>query len=116
MTPPSRTDNRKLINRPTPGPIVRVSPNLLAFNDPTLLPTVYNRHAEKTPFYNSGMTGETRPLLQIQGDREHAAKVKILGPTVSSITQSCHLSPLTIQYSTRLDMFDNWNRVWTCVL
>ena len=64
------------------GPVVRMSPNLLCFNDPTRLPEVYHRHSEKTPFYSPGMAGEKRPLLQIQGDLEHAAQLKIIGPTV----------------------------------
>lgn len=64
------------------GSVIRVSPNLLCFSDPTLLPSVYHRHSEKTPFYSPGMAGEKRPLLQIQGDVEHAASLKILSPTV----------------------------------
>ena len=64
------------------GSIIRVSPNLLCFSEPTLLPSVYHRHSEKTPFYTPGMAGEERPLLQIRGDVEHAANLKILSPTV----------------------------------
>ena len=72
----------QLINPSSLGSVIRVSPNLLCFSDPTLLPSVYHRHSEKTPFYSPGMAGEERPLLQIQGDVEHAANLKILSPTV----------------------------------
>jgi len=64
------------------GPIVRVCPNLLSFSDATMLPAVYHRNAEKTPFYSTGLAGEVAPLLQIQGHREHAAKLKSLSATV----------------------------------
>lgn len=72
----------QLTNPSSLGSVIRVSPNLLCFSDPTLLPSVYHRHSEKTPFYSPGMAGEKRPLLQIQGDVEHAASLKILSPTV----------------------------------
>ena len=66
------------------GPFVRVAPNVVSFNDPTLLPLVYHKHAEKTPFYSTGMAGEEAPLLQTEDDSEHAEKMRILGPTVGA--------------------------------
>ena len=62
-----------------------MSPNLLCFSDPTLLPEIYHRYSEKTAFYHPGIAGEERPLLQTRGPLEHAAKVKILSPTVGLI-------------------------------
>ena len=62
---------------------MRVSPNLLCFSDPALLPEVYHRHADKTPFYSTGMVGEEPPLLQLQADADHASKLKVIGPSVS---------------------------------
>ena len=67
------------------GSIVRIGPNQLSFDDPKLIPLVYNREAEKTPFYSTGLAGEVAPLLQIQGHREHAAKLKTLSATVGLI-------------------------------
>ena len=72
----------QLTNLSPTGSVIRISPNLLSFSDPTLLPGVYHRHSEKTAFYSPGMAGEERPLLQIQGDVEHAANLKILSPMV----------------------------------
>lgn len=71
-----------MLNTNLPGPNIRQAPNLLCFSDPTLLPDIYHRHAEKTPFYSTGMAGEVPPLLQTQNDMEHAAKLKTLSPTV----------------------------------
>jgi hypothetical protein len=62
-----------------------MSPNLLCFSNPALLPEVYQRHANKAPFYTPGIAGEERPLLQIQVDTERAAKLKILSPTVGAM-------------------------------
>ena len=64
------------------GPVLRLAPNLLSFTDPCLLPIVYHRAAEKTPFYSTGLAGDIAPLLQIQSHGEHATKQKILAPTV----------------------------------
>ncbi len=63
------------------GNIVRISPNLLSFSNPVLLPEIYHRHVEKTPFYSTAVTGDTTPLLLAQSDAEHTNKVKMLSPT-----------------------------------
>ena len=65
------------------GHVVRLGPNLLSFDDPTLLPKVYHTAAEKTPFYSTGLVGEKAPLLQIQSHDAHKAQLKALAPTVS---------------------------------
>lgn len=64
------------------GPVVRVAPNLLAFNDPGLLPKVYHRHADKTDFYSTGILGRIAPPFQTQNHQEHAAKRKRIAPSV----------------------------------
>ena len=95
----------QLKNSSSLGSVIRVSPNLLCFSDPTLLPSVHHRHSEKTHFYSPGMAGEERPLLQIQGDVEHAANLKILSPTVDLryIEQAI---PADTRVSIQWDTFD----------
>jgi cytochrome P450 len=58
------------------GPVVRVAPNMLVFNDPKLVPVVYHRNADKSDFYSPGVLGRTRPPFQTQDHKEHAAKRK----------------------------------------
>ena len=74
---------QRLSGLPDQGPILRIAPNLLSFSEPSLLPQVYHRAAEKTPFYSTGLAGEIAPLLQIQSHGQHAMKKKVLAPTVS---------------------------------
>ena len=69
------------------GPFVRLGPNLLSFNDPELLPTIYHRQAEKTRFYSTGLAGEFAPLLQIQSHHEHSLKLKSVSYVVSTALQ-----------------------------
>ena len=78
-----------------------MAPNLLSIADPVLLNEVYHRHADKTPFYSTGMAGPEAPLLQTQDDSLHAAKLKSLGPTVNYSSKFCGQSPLKIKYSLR---------------
>ena len=65
------------------GPVVRVAPNLLAFNDPELLPKVYHRYVDKTDFYSTGILGEPAPPFQTQAHVEHAVKRKRIASSVS---------------------------------
>ncbi|KAL8897227.1 MAG: hypothetical protein Q9192_002681 [Flavoplaca navasiana] len=81
------------------GSVIRISPNLLSFSDPTLLPEIYHRHVEKTPFYSTAVTGETPPLVLAQSESEHTTKVKMLNPTVRP-----HLGGLEL--SLTLPVFD----------
>ncbi|MCJ1424479.1 hypothetical protein MMC29_002367 [Sticta canariensis] len=58
------------------GPVVRLAPNLLAFNDPKLLPIVYHKNVDKTDFYSTGILGEIAPPFQTLNHKEHAEKKK----------------------------------------
>lgn len=66
------------------GPIVRIFPNLLCFSEPTLLPDIYNRYSNKTPFHSPAMAGEEPPFLQCRTFADHASKLKVIGPIVSA--------------------------------
>lgn len=61
---------------------------------------VYHRTAEKTPFYSTGLAGDTAPLLQIQRHSAQAAKLKVLGPTVMS-RRPLYSETDRLKYSTR---------------
>ncbi|KAK1634586.1 cytochrome P450 monooxygenase [Colletotrichum phormii] len=58
------------------GPVVRAAPNLLAVNDPRLLPAIYHRRANKTDVYTPGVLGDLAPPFQELDWREHARKRK----------------------------------------
>ena len=58
------------------GPVMRVAPNLLVFNDPKLLPQVYHRKADKTDTYSAAILGEITPPFQTQRHDQHAVKRK----------------------------------------
>ena len=62
---------------------MRVAPNLLAFDDPRLLPEVYHRHVDKTDFYSTGILGEIAPPFQTLKHEDHAAKRKRVAPSFS---------------------------------
>ena len=65
------------------GPVIRVTPNLLTFNDPKLLPTVYHRIVDKTDMYKVGALGDLAPPFQTMEYEEHAAKRKRIASSVS---------------------------------
>ncbi|KAJ2996755.1 hypothetical protein NUW58_g869 [Xylaria curta] len=54
----------------------RAAPNLLAVNDPRLLPQIYHRRANKTDVYTAGVLGELAPPFQTLDWREYAQKRK----------------------------------------
>lgn len=58
------------------GPVVRAAPNLLAVNDPRLLPVIYHRRANKTDVYTTGVLGDLAPPFQTIDWKEHARKRK----------------------------------------
>ncbi|CAG8977287.1 hypothetical protein HYALB_00012979 [Hymenoscyphus albidus] len=65
------------------GPVVRLSPNLLSFCDPKLLPVVYHRYADKPQFYGSWMFGHTEAMFQSLKHQDHYAKKKLVAPSCS---------------------------------
>lgn len=64
------------------GPVIRVSPNLLAVDDPLLLPQIYHRRVDKTDVYTVGVLGELAPPFQTIKHEEHAAKRKRVANSV----------------------------------
>ena len=65
------------------GPVVRLTPNLLTVSDPSMIMELYQSHTDKTSFYCPGIMGESPPLLQMQSEKEHNARLKTLAPSVS---------------------------------
>ena len=67
------------------GPVVRVGPNLLAVNDPLLLPQIYHRRVDKTDMYTTGVLGDLAPPFQTLKHEEHAAKRKRVANSVGGV-------------------------------
>lgn len=67
------------------GPVVRAGPNLLAVNDPLLLPVIYHRRANKTDVYTPGVLGKLAPPFQTLEHSEHAMKRKRVASSVSAL-------------------------------
>ena len=67
------------------GTVVRLAPNLLSKSDPQMLPKVYHRSADKSEFYIRGVTDERAPTVQTLGHQEHAARRKIIAPSVCTV-------------------------------
>ena len=64
------------------GPVIRVAPNLLTFNNPKILPNVYHRRVDKTDMYTVGALGDLAPPFQTMKNEEHAAKWKRIACSV----------------------------------
>lgn len=67
------------------GPVVRVTPTLMIVNDPTRLPDIYHRQANKSKFYLNGMFGKTESVFNIRDWRQHAHFRKFVAGPVSDI-------------------------------
>ncbi|KAI4152527.1 MAG: hypothetical protein L6R39_001786 [Caloplaca ligustica] len=80
------------------GPVVRAAPNLLAVNDPLLLPKIYHRKVDKTDVYTTGVLGELAPPFQTIKHEEHAAKRK----RVANSFTLTNLKPLESQVDARI--------------
>lgn len=82
------------------GPVVRAAPNLLAVNDPKLLPTIYHRRVDKTDVYTVGVLGEIAPPFQTLKHEAHAAKRKRVASSVwgrgLDLTRSSRLTKPTV--------------------
>lgn len=70
------------------GPVVRAAPNLLAVNDPLLLPKIYHRKVDKTDVYTTGVLGELAPPFQTIKHEEHAAKRKRVANSVRTLSMT----------------------------
>ena len=63
------------------GPIMRISPTLLAVSDSTKLPDIYHRYADKSKHYITGSFGKTEMVFNMQSWKEHAYHRKLIaGP------------------------------------
>ncbi|EAW12076.1 cytochrome P450 [Aspergillus clavatus NRRL 1] len=63
------------------GPVVRITPTLLLVSDPTKLPEIYHRNADKTGHYITGTFGETESLFNMRSHKTHAVFRKhVAGP------------------------------------
>ena len=75
------------------GPVVRAAPNLLAVNDPLLLPQIYHRRVDKTDVYTTGVLGELAPPFQTIKHADHAVKRKrvanSVGQGIQNLRQAC---------------------------
>ncbi|KAF2396049.1 flavonoid 3',5'-hydroxylase [Trichodelitschia bisporula] len=54
------------------GKIIRITPTLLMVSDPTALPLIYHRSADKSQHYITGSFGKVETLFNMQPHREHA--------------------------------------------
>ncbi len=68
------------------GPVVRVSPTLLVVNDPTRLPDIYHRQADKSNFYVNGISGKIENVFSTRDWREHAHLRKFIAGPVSEVS------------------------------
>ncbi|KAF9891592.1 hypothetical protein FE257_003603 [Aspergillus nanangensis] len=75
------------------GPVVRITPTLLLVSDPSKLPVIYHRNADKTGHYITGSFGETESLFNMRSHKTHASFRKhIAGPY--SFTNVKKMEPL----------------------
>ncbi|KAL2851696.1 cytochrome P450 [Aspergillus pseudodeflectus] len=82
------------------GPVVRITPSLLLVSDPTKLPEIYHRNADKTGHYITGSFGETESLFNMRSHKTHAAFRKhAAGPySFSSVKRMEPLIDLRIRH------------------
>ena len=79
------------------GPVVRISPTQLVVSDATLLPTIYNRYADKSQNYITGAFGKIESVFNMQKHKQHAHHRKIVaGPVcypLPAVTVGTDCSP-----------------------
>ena len=66
------------------GPVVRVTPTLLIVDDPTKLPEIYHRQANKSKYYITGSFGKVESVFNMQDWRQHAHFRKFIAGPVST--------------------------------
>ncbi|KAL0935890.1 flavonoid 3',5'-hydroxylase [Colletotrichum truncatum] len=59
------------------GPVIRITPTMLLVSDPTKLPEIYHRNANKSQHYVTGSFGEIESLFNMQDHTTHARFRKI---------------------------------------
>lgn len=65
------------------GPILRLAPNLVSFNDPQWIPEIYLKCVDKTSFYTPAAMGEYPSMFWTLKHEEHARKKRLFAPSVS---------------------------------
>ncbi|KAL9604215.1 MAG: hypothetical protein Q9219_000613 [cf. Caloplaca sp. 3 TL-2023] len=61
---------------------------MLSFNDPSMIPLVYHRKADKDEFWTHGALGEHAPTLQTLHHTEHVKKRRMVSAALSSTALS----------------------------
>ncbi|RAL14130.1 cytochrome P450 [Aspergillus homomorphus CBS 101889] len=99
------------------GPVVRITPTLLLVSDPTKLPDIYHRQADKTGHYITGSFGETESLFNMRSYKTHSSfrkhsagpysfsNVKKMEPLIDLRMQEW-LDKLDEKYSSTGEVFD----------
>lgn len=67
-----------------PGPIVRISPNLLLVSTASTLPLIYHRTARKTPHYTLFSWGKEGTAFHMWEHADHAARAKTVAGIYST--------------------------------
>jgi hypothetical protein len=93
------------------GPVIRVTPTQLDISDPTRLPEIYHRYADKTKYYISGSFGKEESIFQMQEQKKHAMHRKIVAGPVSSV--NCAMSNgISRRCSIVSRTSRKWNHLW----
>ena len=67
------------------GSVVRLTPTMVLINDPTKLPEIYHRQADKGKHYITGSFGKAESAFNMQNWRQHAQFRRVIAGPV------CHL-------------------------
>lgn len=65
------------------GSLLRLAPNLVSFDDPRMIPEVYQKCVDKTTFYTPAVMGETPSMFWTLNHKDHALKKRLFAPSVS---------------------------------
>ncbi|KAI0021645.1 flavonoid 3',5'-hydroxylase [Xylariomycetidae sp. FL0641] len=75
------------------GPVVRITPTMLAVSEARKLPELYSRHAHKSQHYITGSFGETESLFNMQDAKTHA-RFRRLAASPYSFSHIKRMEPL----------------------
>lgn len=95
-----------------PGRIIRIAPNLLSFSDPNLLPVVYHRWANKTPWYSNWLFENACPMFQTLSYKEHAARQKLVAPCVGMHSLSRFLLANRRAFPSFIVFHETFEKIW----